>query len=140
MCASVSAGPLFKQNEPMDAWQRFGLVFLGSGLGGVARYAVQTWALERRPDYPFGTLAVNIIGGLLIGLYASYAARHGWGEEWRLLLPVGLLGGFTTFSAFTAESARMWSDGRIDRALGYVLVSVVAAFLACAAGSWLGSR
>lgn len=124
----------------MDAWQRFALVFVGSGLGGVARYAVQTWALERRPEYPFGTLAVNIAGGFLIGLYAAYATRHGWDEAWRLLLPVGVLGGFTTFSAFTAETARMSSDGRIDKALGYVALSVIGAFIACALGSWLGSR
>lgn len=106
----------------------------------MARYAVQTLALERRPDYPYGTLIVNVIGGLAIGLYAAYAARHGWGEEWRLLFPVGILGGFTTFSAFTAETSRMSSDGRLDRAIGYVLVSVVGAMAACWIGNWLGSR
>ncbi len=124
----------------MDAWQRFALVFVGSGVGGVLRYAVQSAALERRPDYPFGTLVVNIIGGFLIGLYAAYASRHGWDEGWRLLLPVGLLGGFTTFSAFTAETARMTSDGQWTRALGYVGLSVVCAFAACALGSWIGTR
>lgn len=124
----------------MDAWPKLALVFLGSGLGGVLRYLVQTWALERNPHYPYGTLAVNLIGGFLIGLYAAYATRHGWSEEWRLLVPVGLLGGFTTFSAFSAETARMASDGRIDRALGYVFISVVGGFATCALGSWIGTR
>lgn len=124
----------------MDVLPKLALVFLGSGLGGVLRYLVQTWALDRNPNYPYGTLAVNLIGGFLIGLYASYAARHGWHENWRLLVPVGFLGGFTTFSAFSAESARMVSDGRFDRALGYVLVSVIGGFAACWIGSWLGMR
>lgn len=124
----------------MDAWQRFALVFVGSGVGGVLRYAVQSVALERRPDYPFGTLAVNVLGGFLIGLYAAHATRQGWDEAWRLLVPVGLLGGFTTFSAFTAETSGMTADGQWAKALGYVGFSVVCAFVACALGSWLGSR
>lgn len=124
----------------MDAWQRVALVFVGSGVGGVLRYAVQTAAFERRPDYPLGTLVVNVLGGFLIGLYAAYATRQGWDEAWRLLLPVGLLGGFTTFSAFTAETARMTSDGQWARALGYVGLSVFCSLVACALGSWLGSR
>ncbi|OYW82947.1 MAG: camphor resistance protein CrcB [Sphingobium sp. 32-64-5] len=87
------------------------------------------------PNYPWGTLAVNLIGGFAMGLLASGLLRWGEsGEQMRLLLGVGVLGGFTTFSAFSLDAMLMIERGEWASALGYVLVSVVGAIAALALG------
>lgn len=112
------------------------LVMLGGALGSAARYSVGRLTLGAfGPNWPWGTLAVNIAGGLAMGLLAGFLARAGTGgENWRLLIGVGLLGGFTTFSAFTLELVGMVERGQALAGIGYALISVVGAALALFAG------
>ena len=114
------------------------LVMAGGALGSAARYLTGRAALAALgPDFPYGTLAVNLIGGLLMGLLAGVLARTGASEAWRLFVGVGVLGGFTTFSSFSLEVATMIERGATGLALGYVLLSVLGAVLALFAGLWL---
>ncbi|WP_135210217.1 fluoride efflux transporter CrcB [Vitreimonas flagellata] len=108
------------------------LVALGGALGSVARYGVGFAAARWLGlGFPWGTLTVNIVGGLAMGLLA---ARIGPGqEELRLLLGVGILGGFTTFSAFSLETVRLMEQGPAQAML-YVLASLILSVGAC----WLG--
>jgi CrcB protein len=110
-------------------------VMVGGAVGSGARYLAgsATTALLG-PDYPFGTLAVNTVGGLLMGLLVGVLARNSASEHWRLLLAVGVLGGFTTFSAFSLEVVTMIERGAFGVALGYVLVSVIGSVAALFAG------
>lgn len=114
------------------------LVMLGGALGSGARHLVGRAMLSLfGPAFPFGTLAVNLIGGLLMGLLAGTLARvgaDGPGEAWRLFLAVGVLGGFTTFSSFSLDAVTMAQRGAWPLALGYVLASVIGSILALAAG------
>ncbi|MEG3168677.1 fluoride efflux transporter CrcB [Sphingomonas sp. LB3N6] len=110
-------------------------VMVGGAVGSGARYLAgsATTALLG-PDYPFGTLAVNIVGGLLMGVLVGVLARNDASEHWRLLLAVGVLGGFTTFSAFSLEVVTMIERGAFGVAFGYVLVSVIGSIAALFAG------
>jgi len=110
-------------------------VMVGGAVGSGARYLTgsATTALLG-PDYPFGTLAVNIVGGLLMGVLVGVLARNSASENWRLLLAVGVLGGFTTFSAFSLEVVTMIERGAFGVAFGYVLVSVIGSVAALFAG------
>ena len=112
------------------------LVMLGGAFGAGARHLVGRLTLAWfGPNYPWGTLAVNLIGGFAMGLLASGLLRWGQsGEQMRLLLGVGLLGGFTTFSAFSLDAMLMIERGEWASALGYVLVSVIGAIAALALG------
>jgi CrcB protein len=115
------------------------LVALGGAFGACARYLVGRWSLAAfGPELPLGTLVVNISGGLVMGLLAGWLARPGSGaEHLRLLVGVGVLGGFTTFSAFSLELVTMLNRGDTLWALGYALASVTGAVLAVFAGLWL---
>lgn len=106
------------------------LVALGGAVGAVVRYAVGMWAV---PDarWPWGTLAVNLVGSLAIGLLAPSLARH---DAARLLVVTGVLGGFTTFSAFSLDALALLHAGRAGAALGYVAVSTVGGLALCALG------
>lgn len=110
-------------------------VMVGGAVGSGARYLTGRAMLSLLgPDYPFGTLAVNLIGGLLMGVLVGVLARNSASETWRLLLGVGVLGGFTTFSAFSLDVVTMIERGAIGVALGYVLVSVIGSVAALFAG------
>jgi len=103
------------------------LVMMGGALGSGARYAVGSWAGRLAgPAYPYGTLAVNLSGGVLMGVLAGVLARAGGGadEPWRLFLGVGVLGGYTTFSAFALDAVALWMRGAYGAAAGYVALSV----------------
>jgi CrcB protein len=114
------------------------LAMLGGALGSGARYlSGRTATTLLGPDYPYGTLAVNLIGGLLMGVLAGVLARHQGGEPWRLFLGVGVLGGFTTFSAFTLDVVTLAERGMMGAALGYILLSVAGAIAALVAGLYL---
>ena len=84
--------------------------------------------------WPAGTLSVNIIGGLLMGILAGILDRNGQAEGWRLFLGVGILGGFTTFSAFSLEMVRLVQSGRWMDGAGYAAVSVIGSMAALIAG------
>ena len=112
------------------------LVFLGSGLGGVLRYLVTSWTHDLGGGkFPFGTLVVNVVGCLLIGfLVAAFSGRLQIREEFRLALIVGVLGGFTTFSAFGIETFDLLQHRLYLRAGANVLLSVGGGL----AGVWAG--
>jgi fluoride exporter len=113
------------------------LIFFGSGLGGVCRYGVG--ALIHRlsgSGFPSGTLTVNLVGCLTVGLLAAVFAAQPVRDEIRLLLTVGFLGGFTTFSAFGLDTLNLAQQGLQARAVLYLLASTGGGLL-CA---WLGFR
>jgi CrcB protein len=112
------------------------LVMAGGALGSAARYLVgRTTLAWYGPAYPWGTLAVNLIGGFLMGALVGSLARFGAASDHaRLLIGVGVLGGFTTFSAFSLDMMVMLERGDWDLALGYALISVIGAVLALFAG------
>lgn len=112
------------------------LVAGGGATGAVLRYVLGAQAMRAfGSGWPYGTLAANVIGGFLMGMLAGVLALRGGAdqERWRLLLGVGVLGGFTTFSAYSLEVALMverreWSSA-IVYSLGSVLLSIAALFL-----------
>ena len=118
-------------------------VALGGAAGAMARYLVGVGALRSLgPHWPWGTFAVNVLGGLLMGALAGYLAHRGGAdqERWRLLLGVGVLGGFTTFSAFSLETALMIERRDYALATGYVAASVVVCVVALFAGLMIMRR
>jgi fluoride exporter len=111
------------------------LVMTGGAAGAGARHLAGRWTLQAfGPGYPWGTLAVNVTGGLLMGLLVGTLARTGGSEGARLLLGVGVLGGFTTFSAFSLDAVQMIERGALLAAVGYVAASVIGAIAALVAG------
>lgn len=116
------------------------LIFFGAGTGGVLRplVSLQT-ARWLGTAFPYGTLTVNILGAFALGLLAGILASHGSGNSnLRLLLATGLLGGFTTFSAFSLETLTLLERHQPALAAAYVLASVAGALLAMALGLKLG--
>ncbi len=116
----------------------FALVFLGGGIGAALRHAVNLGAARLGYAFPIGTLAINVLGSFLMGvLVAFFALRTGVDQHVKLLLTTGLLGGFTTFSAFSLDSALLWERGAFaDLALytgGSVVLSVAGLFAGMAA-------
>lgn len=112
------------------------LVMLGGAVGAAARYLLSRASVEAwGTGYPWGTLIANLLGGLLMGVLAGVLAKAGEsGEQWRLLLGVGVLGGFTTFSAFSLETMMMIERGDWAAAAGYSLASVLGSVAALALG------
>lgn len=119
------------------------LVAVGGGVGAAARYLLGVASLHRwGGSWPAATFIANVSGGLLMGLLVGWLALRGGGEQerFRLLLGVGLLGGFTTFSAFSLETVLMIERRAYGEALGYVLISVLASIVALFAGLMLMRR
>ncbi|WEJ97925.1 MAG: fluoride efflux transporter CrcB [Candidatus Sphingomonas phytovorans] len=112
------------------------LVMLGGAFGSGARYLTGRATLAAfGPAFPYGTLAVNLIGGFAMGLLVGTLARMSVpGENWRLLLGVGILGGYTTFSAFSLDMVTMIQRGDLGLATLYALVSVAGSIVALFAG------
>lgn len=112
------------------------LVFVGGGLGSVLRYAL-TMAAGKAfgPHFPWGTFLINITGSTVMGLIAGYLAFKGeTSQPWRIFLMTGILGGYTTFSAFSLDAAVLYERGEIALALAYVLGSVLMAIIGLFAG------
>ena len=103
------------------------LVFLGAGLGGMLRHTVNlTFARLVGPDLPLGTFLVNVLGSLSVGAIAGYFALRGHGtQNLQLFLTTGILGGFTTFSAFSLEAALLWERGQLLGCIIFILASVL---------------
>lgn len=113
------------------------LVMGGGALGAGARHLVNMAALRLvGAGFPWGTLTVNAVGSLLMGLLAGWLALkyEGGGQELRLFLATGVLGGFTTFSAFSRDAVLLWERGAHALATGYVLASVMISIAAHVAG------
>ncbi len=103
------------------------LVFVGGGLGALLRYLAGLLA-----SGPLTTLAINVVGSFAIGLLVAVPAG-----PMRLFLAVGLLGGFTTFSAFSLDAVQLWQRGQAGLALAYVLGTTIVSLTAVAAAAWL---
>jgi len=103
------------------------LVFLGAGLGGALRHLVNLTSTRLfGPDLPVSTFVVNVVGSLGIGCIAGYFATRGHSsQQLQLFLTTGILGGFTTFSAFSLEAALLWERGQLAAFTIFVLASVV---------------
>lgn len=116
-------------------------VAVGGGIGSALRLGMQEWMVTQfGRAFPWGTLGINILGSLLIGVLAVVLVeRFELHPAWRLALVVGVLGGFTTFSTFSLEVVHMLDSGVWARALGYMGVSLAGCILAAAAGLY-GAR
>jgi len=112
-------------------------VALGGAIGSSARYGVNVLAGRLAPGLPLGTLTVNIVGCMAMGLLAAGLAHRG-GQHLAPFLLTGMLGGFTTFSAFALDSLTLWERGATAAALAYVLGSVLLSLAAVTAGLAIG--
>jgi fluoride exporter len=112
------------------------LVFIGGGIGSSLRHTVNiVCARCMGTAFPYGTFIINITGSAIMGLIAGYLAFKGEASQpWRLFLMTGILGGYTTFSAFSLDAALLYERGEIGLALFYVLGSVVFAIAGLFAG------
>jgi len=119
----------------------FLLVGLGGALGAIARYGISTLLPNFDPSrhFPVATLLANAVGSLLIGfVIAAFFIGARLGDEWRLLMIVGVLGGFTTLSAFSLETMQLVQAGRLGVAAMYAILSLVGMPVLCAIGWWIG--
>ncbi len=114
------------------------LVFFGGGVGSVARHLVNLSAARiLGTGFPWGTLIVNVVGSFVMGLivaWLAFRAGVGWSQHVRLLLTTGFLGGFTTFSTFSLDTAFLWERDAYATAIGYVAISIVLGILGLFAG------
>jgi CrcB protein len=114
------------------------VVFLGAGLGGMLRHGVNVAAPRWGVALPYGTLLINVSGSLLAGLVVGYLVSRGEaGTLWRLFLMTGILGGYTTFSAFSIDAVMLFERGDLGGAAVYALGSVVFSIVAAVLGLWL---
>jgi len=112
------------------------IVFLGGGLGAALRHGINLGAARwLGAGFPYGTLIVNVTGSLIMGLIAGYFAFKGdASQNWRLFLTTGILGGYTTFSAFSLDAALLYERGAVSLAAVYVIASVVLSIAGLFAG------
>jgi CrcB protein len=112
------------------------LVFVGGGLGSMLRHIVNVVCPKLfGPHFPYHTFIINITGSTVMGLVAGYLAFKGdAAQPWRLFLMTGILGGYTTFSAFSLDTAVLYERGEIGLAAFYVLGSVVLSIVGLFAG------
>lgn len=115
-------------------------VALGGGLGALGRFLISTW-LFAPGRFPWATLAINIAGSFAIGLLWGFGQNQAWFDSWgRYLLVVGVLGGFTTFSAFSLETAALLENGRHGQALAYMVASVLVCVVMALAGQRIADQ
>ena len=116
---------------------------VGSALGGMARHWMASWMALRFPAaFPWGTFLVNVLGSFLIGLIIALPESRFPGPNGAMIrqfLTVGLLGGFTTFSAFSIQTVTLFQSGRIFTALLYIVLSVILCIAAAALGYFFAS-
>jgi fluoride exporter len=116
----------------------FLLVFLGAGIGGALRHGVNLGCARLCGlAFPWGTITVNVAGSFVMGLLAgwlAFKAGEGWSQPLRLFLTTGVLGGFTTFSAFSLDAVLIWERGQVGVAALYVAASVLLSIAGLFAG------
>ncbi len=112
------------------------LVFIGGGLGASLRHAINVGCARACGiNFPYGTFVINITGSLVMGIIAGYLALKGEASQpWRLFIMTGILGGYTTFSAFSLDAVTLYQRGEMGLALFYVLGSVVLSIAGLFAG------
>jgi fluoride exporter len=113
-------------------------VMIGGAIGAGLRF--MTGATLTPPvasAWPWGTFAVNLVGGLVMGMLTALVLRGSVSEAMRLFFGVGILGGFTTFSAFSLESFQMVERGQLSMAVAYALASVFGSIAMLGAGFWI---
>jgi fluoride exporter len=115
------------------------LVALGGAIGASLRHLVNLASLRLvGTAFPWGTMAINVAGSLVMGVFIELLARRfNASNELRLFIATGILGGFTTFSAFSLDFAVLWERGAAVPALAYAIASVVGSILALFLGLWL---
>lgn len=115
------------------------VVFFGAGIGGTLRHALNmSIARFAGTHFPYHTLAINITGSLVMGLVTAwFAMKGGAGEHLRLFLATGVLGGYTTFSAFSLDAVLLWERHEHMLAALYVGGSVVGSLMGLALGLWI---
>ena len=116
-------------------------ISIGASAGALLRWLLGLWLNPLFSGLPLGTLAVNLLGGYLVGVAVAHFAQHpGLAPEWRLLVVTGFLGGLTTFSSFSAEVVTLLQQGRLGWAAatvsGHVLGSLVMTLLGLASVAW----
>ena len=109
-------------------------VVLGGAAGAVARYALGGWVQARRPEFPWGTLVINVTGAFALGLLLPLVEAH---PLVRALLGTGFLGAYTTFSTFSYEAAVLVQERDWRGAAGYVLSTVLVGLAASFLGWWV---
>lgn len=112
------------------------IVFIGGGFGASLRHAVNLLSARSfGAAFPYGTFFINVTGSLVMGLIAGYLAfKTDASQSWRLFLMTGILGGYTTFSAFSLDAVLLYERGEIGLALLYVVGSVVLSIAGLVAG------
>ncbi len=117
------------------------LVFLGGGLGSVARYGLGIWLNDTVKAIPLGTILANVLGSLLIGFLLTYAGLKHWvSPQYTLLLATGFCGGFTTFSTFAYENHLYIKNNDYLSYLPYTFGSLLLGFLAVFLGVFLANK
>lgn len=119
----------------MDAVAKTILVGLGGFLGANARYWLGGWIQSKvTSTFPWQTLIVNVVGSLVIGLFMGLFLELRWSDNWRLLVAIGVLGGYTTYSSFAYEAVSLLST----RQYGWALLYVEGTALLTVFGCWIG--
>jgi len=121
----------------LDRLMKYLMVGIGGAAGSILRFWASSYLGGRMGSrFPYGTFVVNISGSFLIGLAMTVLAeKMDWSANWRYLIPIGFIGGYTTFSAFEYETFRLFQDGQILTAGLNVALSIVLGF----AGVWAGT-
>ena len=120
----------------MNSLAAYLIVFAGGGLGAAIRHGINVAGLRTMgPDFPYATMFINITGSMIMGAVAAYFAFKGdASQHWRLFLTTGILGGYTTFSAFSLDAALLYERDQYLLAAVYVLGSVVLSIAGLFAG------
>jgi CrcB protein len=116
-------------------WAKCLIVGSGGFLGAIARYLLGGWVQDKYgPSFPYGTFIINVTGSFILGLFATLSLRYAWNEQWRLLVAIGFVGAYTTFSTFEYETIQLIAEGARYKAAainlaGSVIVGFFAAYL-----------
>src|SRR5579863_8376227 len=118
----------------METLTKILLVGAGGALGANARYWLQGWLIDRFSAGVWSTFAINVTGSIVIGLFMGLSLELNWNPGWRLLVAIGVLGGYTTYSTFAYEAIGLLSNREYLKALLYIEGTAVLTIL----GAWLG--
>jgi len=111
------------------------VVGFGGFVGANARFIVAQWAAQKwGTQFPYGTFIINTTGSFILGLFATLLLRFAWNDNWRLLIAIGFVGAYTTFSTFEYETLQLAAQNQWSRALVNIMGSVVLGFAAAYIG------